>query len=118
MSSIRVYICATCNRTSKDKFDAKLSLNKGKGENKQCRRTLVCDVCFEEFLAKIDDELDINEIFNNSTRIKSIDDGEKIIPSKAPPGGSRPNNNCPHEKSSYEHPYIICKSCGEEWLAE
>lgn len=103
-----------------------MTLQKGKGKNKEVFRAEICSTCFDVLTQKITSEIDLNQLpqsgagaNNIPVEKKVIADGETLVPSSldnVAPAPARQSSVCRHEQASFEPPGIVkCRKCGDTW---
>lgn len=116
MANLNITICDYCKGLQIVELPAKIIIQTGKGKNKEVFKADICSGCFDIFRAKVEERIDINKIPLNPQN----GGGETIVPSRVDNIAEMDKvfaNKCTHEHSSYDPPYVICKDCGEKWLA-
>jgi len=122
MARLNIIICDLCKQMSKVTLSFALTLQSGKGKDKEVTKSEICQKCYDNLKGRIKSDFDFNNSFSPQPRVEIIDiaNGEVIVPSKlntviAPP----PQPSCLHEIKSFEPPNNVrCRDCGEEWKAE
>ena len=119
MAKLNIIICDLCQSISKVELPFTITLQSGKGKDKEVTKAEICITCYNELYKRV--ELDFD--FNNSltpqprkTERVEITDGETIVPSNLNIVATQ-EQKCYHDKTSYDPPNLTCKDCGEEWKA-
>ena len=137
MARLNIIICDLCKNMSKVTLPFGITLQSGKGKNKELTKAEICQQCYDATRGRIESDFDLNNSFSSRPRRETgrpannmpspekieIADGESIVPSNvdniAPPPRQM---KCTHEQTSVidnegTKIYLKCKECGEEWEA-
>lgn len=133
MARLSIIVCDLCNvpshtirkGTSKEELPYNLSLQQGKGKDKEVHKAEICKKCFDGIITKLSDDFNVNTLPQiNMKQVvnippKVIAEGETIVPSSAENITDLPSKNentCSHEKASFEPPgKMKCRDCEFEW---
>lgn len=120
MAKLNIIICDLCQNMSKVELPFTLTLQSGKGKDKEITKAEICITCYNELYKRIELDFDLNNSLipqpRSMEKIK-IAEGESIVPSRTNTVIAAPKPQCYHDKTSYDPPNITCKDCGEEWKA-
>jgi len=119
MARLSIIICDLCKSMSKETLPFMLSLQSGKGKNKEVTKAEICSTCLNELKSKIESEFNITNNFSQETKVekKEIAAGETIVASQLNNVTAAPARpECTHDANEFEPPNnLTCKDCGEQW---
>ena len=113
---------------SKATLPFNITLQSGKGKNKEVTKAEICQQCYDATCSRIESEFEFNNDFSQKTRSGAlspaieITKGESIVPSNVDNIKPPPQPKCLHDRKSIleddgEKTYLKCNECGEEWEA-
>ena len=137
MARLNIIICDLCKSMSKVTLPFGITLQSGKGKNKELTKAEICQKCYDSTRSRIESDFEFNNSFSSRPRTENriashlsnpdkieIAAGESIVPSNVDNIAPPPQKKCLHdEKSIYDYDdvtetsYLRCKECGEEWEA-
>ena len=118
MAKLNIIICDLCKNVSKVELPFTITLQSGKGKDKEVTKAEICIECYNELYKRIELDFDFNNSLTPQPRkTEKIEiDGEVIVPSNLNTAATQ-KLKCQHERTSFDPPNLICRDCGEEWRA-
>lgn len=136
MARHNIIICDLCKNISKVTLPFGMTLQSGKGKNREITKAEICQKCYDSTRSRIESDFEFNNSFSSRPRMETrgavshlpssdkieIAAGESIVPSNIDNIAPPPQKKCFHEHTSLtdddgEKSYLKCKDCGEEWEA-
>ncbi len=123
MAKLSIIICDLCKKINEAKEEYLLTIQVGKGKDREVTKAEICSTCYEKLSDAINSEFEFNKLpqQQNSPGIE-IGRGENIVPSNinnvAPPPQLQVDK-CKHDSRSLtpvgETTWFVCRDCGHEW---
>ena len=120
MARLNIIICDLCKSMSKVTLPFCITLQSGKGKNREVNKAEICQGCYDNLYKKIESDFEFNNSFSSQPRMEKVDitHGESIVPSNLNNVAPPPQPSCLHDRTSFDPPSNIrCRDCGEEWRA-
>lgn len=105
MARLNIIICDLCKNMSKATLQFGLTLQSGKGKNKEVKRAEICQKCYDVLIKKIESDFEFNNNFS-LPRVEKVEiaEGESMVPSNINNVAPPPQPTCPHDKTSFDPP--------------
>ena len=125
MATMNLSICDLCNAVSKDGLPFRLAIRQ-KGKKGGAVKAEICQACNDDIASRIESEISFEQINKRKPprqpkgTIELIDEDVARVPSNIDYDtayNKTTNSGCGHEQTSFDHPYVQCKKCGEKWEA-
>jgi len=130
MARLNIIICDLCKGISKVTLQYILTLQSGKGKDKEVTKAEICPTCHEDLIGRVKSEFEFNNSFSSKPRrehrttpsqdVIEIVEGESIVASNVDNIAPPPQPRCLHDRKSFiedKEDYLRCRDCGEEWKA-
>jgi hypothetical protein len=136
MARLNIIICDLCKGMSKVTLPYGMTLQSGKGKDREVTKAEICQKCYEDLSQRIQSDFDFNNSFSSRPRkdikpaaelspidIIEIAKGENMVPSNIDNIAPPPQPKCLHGATSIIDDdgvttQLKCRDCGEEWKAE
>ena len=133
MARLNIIICDICKGMSNVTLLFGVTLQSGKGKNKELTKAEICQKCYDDLTSRIKSDFDFDNSFSSRPRLEKnrtallpsplkveIAEGESIVPSNVNNITPPPQPMCLHDRKSFvedKEDYLRCRDCGEEWKA-